>query len=35
MIEERFGPPDVWINNMVSVFSPVQEMKLEEFRRVT
>jgi NAD(P)-dependent dehydrogenase (short-subunit alcohol dehydrogenase family) len=32
----RFGAPDVWINNaMVSVFSPVQEMTPEEFRRVT
>src|SRR5690242_18585893 len=26
MVEERFGPIDVWINNaMVSVFSPVRE----------
>src|SRR5215212_6219180 len=27
MIEERFGPIDIWINNaMVSVFSPIKEM---------
>ena len=36
MIEERFGPIDIWINNaMVSVFSPVKEMQPEEYRRVT
>ena len=29
--EERFGPIDLWINNaMVSVFSPVKEMRAEE-----
>jgi NAD(P)-dependent dehydrogenase (short-subunit alcohol dehydrogenase family) len=34
--ENEFGPIDVWINNaMVSVFSPVKEMKPEEFKRVT
>jgi NAD(P)-dependent dehydrogenase (short-subunit alcohol dehydrogenase family) len=34
--EERLGPIDVWINNaMVSVFSPIKEMKAAEFRRVT
>jgi len=34
--EERFGPIDVWINNaMVSVFSPVKEMKPEEYKRAT
>jgi len=34
--EERFGPIDLWINNaMVSVFSPVKEMRAEEYRRVT
>src|SRR5438874_12770857 len=33
--EARFGPIDVWINNaMVTVLSPVAEMKPEEFRRV-
>ncbi|HEY3352857.1 MAG TPA: SDR family oxidoreductase [Polyangia bacterium] len=35
-VEERLGPIDVWVNNaMASVFSPVQEMTAEEFRRVT
>jgi NAD(P)-dependent dehydrogenase (short-subunit alcohol dehydrogenase family) len=35
-VEQRFGPIDAWINNaMVSVFSPVAEMKPEEYRRVT
>jgi NAD(P)-dependent dehydrogenase (short-subunit alcohol dehydrogenase family) len=34
--EEKFGPIDVWVNNaMVSVFSPVKEMKPEEYKRVT
>ena len=36
LIEERFGPIDIWINNaMTSVFSPVKEMQPEEYRRVT
>lgn len=36
MVEQEFGPIDIWINNaMVSVFSPVKEMKPEEYRRVT
>jgi NAD(P)-dependent dehydrogenase (short-subunit alcohol dehydrogenase family) len=35
-VEERFGPIDVWVNNaMVSVFSPIRQMKPEEFKRVT
>jgi NAD(P)-dependent dehydrogenase (short-subunit alcohol dehydrogenase family) len=35
-VESEFGPIDVWINNaMNSVFSPVKEMKAEEYRRVT
>ncbi|WP_438025262.1 SDR family oxidoreductase [Sorangium sp. So ce233] len=35
-VERVFGPIDVWVNNaMVSVFSPVIEMKPEEYRRVT
>jgi NAD(P)-dependent dehydrogenase (short-subunit alcohol dehydrogenase family) len=35
-IEARFGGLDIWINNaMVSVFSPVTEMTVEEFKRVT
>src|SRR5665213_4314656 len=36
LLEERFGPIDVWVNDaMVSVFSPVKEMKPEEYKRVT
>jgi NAD(P)-dependent dehydrogenase (short-subunit alcohol dehydrogenase family) len=35
-LESAFGPIDVWINDaMVSVFSPVKEMKAEEYARVT
>ncbi|MFL5518614.1 MAG: SDR family oxidoreductase [Gemmatimonadales bacterium] len=35
-IEREIGPIDVWINNaMASVFSPVREMRPEEYRRVT
>lgn len=35
-VEEEFGEIDIWINNaMVSVFSPVREMKPEEYKRVT
>jgi NADP-dependent 3-hydroxy acid dehydrogenase YdfG len=35
-VEEEFGPIDVWVNDaMVSVFSPVKEMKPEEYKRVT
>jgi NAD(P)-dependent dehydrogenase (short-subunit alcohol dehydrogenase family) len=35
-VEEEFGPIDIWVNNaMNSVFSPVKEMKAEEYRRVT
>jgi len=35
-VESTFGPIDVWINNaMVSVFSPVNEITPEEYRRVT
>lgn len=34
--EKEFGAIDIWINNaMVSVFSPIKEMKPEEFKRVT
>ncbi len=34
--ERDFGPIDIWINNaMVSVFSPVKQMKPEEYKRVT
>ena len=35
-LEETFGPIDVWINNaMASVFSPVIEMEVDEYKRVT
>lgn len=35
-IEAELGPIDVWVNNaMVSVFSPIKEMKPEEYKRVT
>jgi NAD(P)-dependent dehydrogenase (short-subunit alcohol dehydrogenase family) len=35
-IEREFGPIDIWINNaMASVFSPVREMRPDEYRRVT
>ncbi|HSU82617.1 MAG TPA: SDR family oxidoreductase [Thermoanaerobaculia bacterium] len=35
-VEEELGPIDVWVNDaMCSVFSPVKEMKPEEYRRVT
>ena len=36
MVERELGPIDIWINNaMVSVFSPVKEMRPEEYKRVT
>lgn len=36
MVEDEFGPIDIWVNNATtSVFSPIKEMKAEEFRRVT
>jgi NAD(P)-dependent dehydrogenase (short-subunit alcohol dehydrogenase family) len=35
-VEEEFGPVEVWVNNaMTSVFSPVKEMRPEEYKRVT
>src|SRR3954452_15309699 len=35
-VERELGPIDVWVNNaMLSVFSPVKEMKAAEFERVT
>jgi NAD(P)-dependent dehydrogenase (short-subunit alcohol dehydrogenase family) len=35
-VETELGPIDAWVNNaMVSVFSPVSEMRVEEYRRVT
>ena len=34
--EDTFGPIDVWINNaMASVFSPIRDMRPEEYHRVT
>lgn len=34
--ERELGPIDVWVNNaMASVFSPVREMRPEEYKRVT
>jgi NAD(P)-dependent dehydrogenase (short-subunit alcohol dehydrogenase family) len=36
IVEDRLGPIDIWVNNaMVSVFSPVKEMKADEYKRVT
>jgi len=35
-VEAQLGPIDIWINNaMASVFSPVKDMKPEEYKRVT
>jgi NADP-dependent 3-hydroxy acid dehydrogenase YdfG len=35
-VVQRFGRIDTWVNNaMVSVFSPVKEMKPDEYKRVT
>jgi NAD(P)-dependent dehydrogenase (short-subunit alcohol dehydrogenase family) len=35
-IERELGPIDVWVNNaMVSVFSPVKELRPDEVKRVT
>ena len=35
-VEAAFGPIDIWINNaMISVFSPVRQMKPDEYKRVT
>ena len=35
-VERELGPIDVWVNNaMVSVFSPVKELQVEEVKRVT
>src|SRR5215210_3212184 len=36
LTERELGPIDVWVNNaMLSVFSPVRQMRAEEYRRVT
>src|SRR5512140_1310927 len=35
-IERKWGGIDIWVNNaMCSVFSPVREMKPDEYQRVT
>jgi short-subunit dehydrogenase len=35
-VEKKFGPIDIWVNDaMCSVFSPIKEMKAEEYKRVT
>src|SRR5437016_8297740 len=35
-VEKAFGPIDIWVNNaMLSVFSPIMQMRPEEYRRVT
>jgi short-subunit dehydrogenase len=35
-VEDEFGAIDVWVNNATtSVFSPVKEMKSDEYKRVT
>lgn len=35
-IEQELGPIDVWVNNaMLTVYSPVEKMSAEEYRRVT
>ena len=35
-VENELGPIDIWVNNaMASVFSPIEEMEPEEFKRVT
>src|SRR5207249_4618876 len=35
-IEAQLGPIHIWVNNaMASVFSPVKEVKPEEYKRVT
>jgi short-subunit dehydrogenase len=35
-VEQKLGPIDIWINNaMNSVFSPIRDMKADEYKRVT
>ncbi|MGE5309105.1 MAG: SDR family oxidoreductase [Deltaproteobacteria bacterium] len=35
-VENKFGPPDVWVNNaMVSELAPFMQMSPEEFERIT
>ena len=34
--QQRFGPPDIWINNaMATVFSPLEKITPQEYKRVT
>ncbi len=36
LVEKEFGPINIWVNNaMTSVFSPIEEMEPDEFKRVT
>ena len=35
-VEEEFGPIDIWVNDaMLSVFSPIMEMRPDDYKRVT
>lgn len=35
-VERELGPIDIWVNNaMTSVFSPIKEMRADEYKRVT
>ncbi|MGH9741143.1 MAG: SDR family oxidoreductase [Candidatus Acidiferrum sp.] len=35
-VEKKFGPIDIWVNNaMTTIFSPLKEIKPEEFKRAT
>ena len=35
-VEQELGPIDIWVNNaMLTVYSPIREMKPEEFQRIT
>ena len=35
-VEQELGPIDIWVNDaMTSVFSPIEQMTAEEFKRVT
>lgn len=35
-VEKELGPIDIWVNDaMASVFSPIEQMSAEEFKRVT
>ena len=35
-VSTTFGPPDAWVNNaMTTVFAPIAEIQLEEYKRAT